>query len=518
MPTFQTLLPDNIFPFLDEMAKLYIQMEREMHVCLMRGESIAAIEKSLQSKYKVDSTTTRNVYHNLKGKHQGVKELRKVQVKELKNTIKSIKSAIKKRLKKKQLTQKDRFIVHQKKRRLANKQHKLKVLQNKEIKLCFGSKKLFLAQYNLEANGYSSHDDWLTDWRACRQSNFMMVGAKTYTNGNQLCRLTADGQLKITVPPCLFKQFGSHVSCDEIKFRYGQEFIDIALNPVRRFSTYNNGKKKTSRIGTEKAVTHRFVKKNDKWYLHSIVELPDIPWISHRRNGAIGVDLNADNIAWTYCDGSGNLASSGQIDIDLEGKSSGQATHILSLAIDQIIDIAVDKHCPIVIEKLDFSQKKASLRELSKRYAKMLSAFAYSKFSELIHSKSNLAAIQVKEANPGYSSLIGMVKYMSLYGLNSGTAAALVLARRGLRFSERLPRCLNTLFSPVDGNRHVWHYWARISKMTKGCYRHSFFEMRVRVGVTPNNQSLETGRKLLGKSKDASIIPNDASALGIMSA
>ena len=313
MPTFQTLLPDNIFPFLDEMAKLYIQMEREMHVCLMRGESIAAVEKSLQSKYKVDSTTTRNVHHNLKGKHQGVKELRKVQVKELKNTIKSIKSAIKKRLKKKQLTQKDRFIVHQKKRRLANKQHKLKVLPDKEIKICFGSKKLFKAQYNLEANGYSSHDDWLTDWRAARQSNFMIVGAKTYTSGNQLCRLTADGQLKITVPPCLLKQFGSHVSCDEIKFRYGQEFIDIALNPVRRFSTCNNGKKKTSRIGTEKAVTHRFVKKNDKWYLHTTVELPDIPWISHKRNGAIGVDLNADNIAWTYCDGEGNLASSGQI-------------------------------------------------------------------------------------------------------------------------------------------------------------------------------------------------------------
>ncbi len=154
MPTFQTLLSDNIFPFLDEMAKLYIQMEREMHVCLMREDKIAAIEKSLQAKYQVDSTTTRNVYHNLKGKHQGIKELRKTQVKDLKSTIKSIQSAIAKPLKKKTITQKDRFIIHQKKRRLAIKQHKLKALQDKDISLCFGTKKLFKAQYNLEANGY----------------------------------------------------------------------------------------------------------------------------------------------------------------------------------------------------------------------------------------------------------------------------------------------------------------------------------------------------------------------------
>ena len=104
MPTYQTLLPETIYSFLDKMSELYSAIEREMHVGLMRGDTIAAVEKSLQAKYRVDSTTTRNVYHNLKGKHQSVKELRKTQVKDLKSTIKSIQSAIKKRLKKKQST------------------------------------------------------------------------------------------------------------------------------------------------------------------------------------------------------------------------------------------------------------------------------------------------------------------------------------------------------------------------------------------------------------------------------
>ena len=524
MPTFQTLLPNQIYPFLDSMAALYSQIERDMHSCLMRGEKINVVEKSLQSKYKVDSTTVRNVYHNLKGKHKSIKELRKTQTKDLKGTIRSLQNTIKKRLKKKQINQKDRFKIHLLKRRLAIKQHKLKALQAKEISLCFGTKKLFKAQFNLETNGYSNHNEWLQDWRKARASNFMMVGAKTYASGNQLCRLTSDGELTITVPPCLLKQFSgqqrsgtwsgnptvssAHVKCDGIKFKYGQPFIDIALTPTqhKRGNSYRNG--------TEKAVTHRFVNRKDQWYLHTTVELPDIRRISHRKNGAIGIDLNVKSIAWAYCDHEGNLKQHGQIKIDLENKSSGQTTNILSKAIGQIIDIAVDKECPIVIENLDFSSKKSRLREHGKRYARMLSQFAYSKFSFLIHSKARLSAIRVVFVNPAYSSLIGMTKFMSLYGLNSGTSAALVLARRSFRFSERLPRCLNALLQPVDCNKHVWHYWGRTSKLLKGCRRHSFFNVRIRFGVKPNIQSSSKERKLLGKSKHTPIIPSYSRRLG----
>jgi len=507
MPTYQTLLPESTYSFLNRMSKLYSAVEKDMHVALMSGEAIAAVEKNLQAKYQIDSTTTRNVYHNLKGKHQGIRELRKTQAKNLKSTIKSISSAIKKRLKKKTITQKDRFIIHQKKRRLAIKQNQLKVIQDKPIKLCFGTNKLFKAQFNLEENGYSNHDEWLVDWRSARQSNFMMVGSKTYASGNQLCRLTSDGNLKITVPICLIKDFGGHIECDGIKFNYGQTFVDIALSPTR----HKRGK--SYRNGTEKSLTHRFVKKGDKWYLHTSVELPGIPLISHKKNGVIGIDLNIDSIAWAHCDKEGNLANHGQINIDLKDKSSGQTTNILSRAIGQIIDLAVEYQCSVVIEKLDFCSKKNRLREGGQRYAKMLSQFAYSKFADLVQSKSRLSAIQVISVNPAYSSLIGMVKYMSLYGLNSGTAASLVLARRCFRFSERLPRFCNALFAPVDVNKHVWSYWARISKLVKGCRRHSFFEMRVRVGVKLDNQGSAKSRKLPGKSNNTPLIPSESLCL-----
>ena len=107
MLIYQTLLPETIYSFFDKMAALYSQIEREMRVGIINGEKLSVIEKHLQSKYQVDSTTIRNVYHNLKGKHQAIKELRKTQIKDLKSTLKSIQSTIRKRLKKKNVTSVD---------------------------------------------------------------------------------------------------------------------------------------------------------------------------------------------------------------------------------------------------------------------------------------------------------------------------------------------------------------------------------------------------------------------------
>ncbi len=113
----QTLLPSNIYPFLESTANLYSAIERSMHVALLAGEKIGDIEKRLQNQFQVDSTTVRNVYHDLKGKHSGIKELKKTQAKELKSQILSIKKSIntqkiKTKLQKAQSTQKHRAYIH----------------------------------------------------------------------------------------------------------------------------------------------------------------------------------------------------------------------------------------------------------------------------------------------------------------------------------------------------------------------------------------------------------------------
>ena len=128
---------------------------------------------------------------------------------------------------------------------------------------------------------------------------------------------------------------------------------------------------------------------------------------------------------------------------------------------------------PIVIEKLDFRQKKAALEGESRRYSRMLSSFSYGKIKAYFISRGYRQGVEVHQVNPAYSSVIGRVKFMERYGLTVHQAAALVLARRLLNCSERIPRrwvCsigngVHVAFTvPVRKRvKHVWTYWGAIS-------------------------------------------------------
>jgi hypothetical protein len=76
-----------------------------------------------------------------------------------------------------------------------------------------------------------------------------------------------------------------------------------------------------------------------------------------------------------------------------------------------------------------------------------------------------------------------MVKYMPKYGLNSASAAAMVIARRALGFSERIPRSYFSLIgigpeTPEDGSGHSWGQWGKICKLLseEKISRHQMFE------------------------------------------
>jgi len=96
--------------------------------------------------------------------------------------------------------------------------------------------------------------------------------------------------------------------------------------------------------------------------------------------------------------------------------------------------------------------------------------------------------IQLVVVNPAYSSLIGLVKYSRMYGLASDEAAALVIARRGMRLSERLPRSL-TAYPFVKKGKHVWSAWNQLNNLIKSWdviqSRHDYYSISV-----PNWESL----------------------------
>ena len=127
---------------------------------------------------------------------------------------------------------------------------------------------------------------------------------------------------------------------------------------------------------------------------------------------------------------------------------------------------------PSSIERLDFRQKKAVLEGESRKYSRMLSSFSYGKIKACFLSRGYRQGVEVHQVNPAFSSVIGRVKFMERYGLSVHQAAALVLARRLLGCSERIPR---RRVAPVGNGvqvaftvpvrkrvKHVWTYWGAI--------------------------------------------------------
>ena len=132
---------------------------------------------------------------------------------------------------------------------------------------------------------------------------------------------------------------------------------------------------------------------------------------------------------------------------------------------------------PIVIEKLDFRQKKSALEGESRKYSRMLSSFSYGKIKAYFLSRGYRQGVEVHQVNPAFSSVTGRVKFMERYGLSVHQAAALALARRSLGFSERIPRRwvapigngVQVAFTvPVRKRvKHVWTYWGAVSRQLR---------------------------------------------------
>ena len=221
------------------------------------------------------------------------------------------------------------------------------------------------------------------------------------------------------------------------------------------------------------AICYRFKRDGKGWRVFATTELPEVEITTDRRRGAIGVDLNADHLAVSETDASGNYVKAWRVPLVTYGKSHHQAEALIGDAVASVVEYAREVGKPLVIERLDFRQKKAVLEGESRKYARMLSSFSYGKVKAYFLSRGYRAGVEIVAVNPAYSSVVGRVKFMERYGLTVHQAAALVLARRYLGCSERIPRRwvypvgngVYVAFTvPVRKRvKHVWTYWGAIT-------------------------------------------------------
>ena len=186
------------------------------------------------------------------------------------------------------------------------------------------------------------------------------------------------------------------------------------------------------------------------------------------------MDLNADHLAVTETDRSGNFVNAFSVPLVTYGKSSHQAEALIGDAVAGVVGYARERRKPLVIERLDFQHKRNALEGESPGRSRMLSSFCYGKVKAYLLSRGYREGVEVCQVNPAYSSVIGRVKYMERYGLSVHQAAALVLARRLLSCREGVPRRRT---APLDTGghvafrvpvrkrvKHVWSYWAAVSR------------------------------------------------------
>ena len=302
--------------------------------------------------------------------------------------------------------------LHQKQRRLGKLQDRLGKLegdtQSNRLRLCFGSRRLWRKQHNLEINGYSQSRGMAHGLAfSARSDEFFVLGSRDETGGCQLCLATEanDGSLtlRVRLPDCLAGEQGKHLLIPGIRFKYGHEQVLAALESNAEYAAFRSryGEQAARQSGLGQAVSYRFKRDARGWRVFVTTQMVEAQVVTDRSLGAIGVDLNADHLAVCEADASGNPVNSFRVPLVTYGKSQRQAEAIIGDAVASIVAYAREAGKPIVLEKLDFRQKKAVLEGQSPRYSRMLSSFSYAKVRACFLSRGIRQGVEVYQVNPG---------------------------------------------------------------------------------------------------------------------
>lgn len=424
---------------LDQMGEHLSSLRRSFFVRYgIKRERLTDLKKEFIAKEEITARQFNSIASEVKAILASSKELKKDLILKLKKRIKKVKIKIKE--------SDSPFKIHAFKRQLTKLSHRLDCYEHELLSpsICFGSKKLFQKQFYLKENGYGNHEEWKADWKTSRDRNFFLIGSKDESFGNQSCQLLP-GILKLRLTHAIAKKEGREWIQIPVEFTYQKDQI-------------------TSALAASQAFNYRFIKeKNGYWYVHLTFDIAPAAPVSDAKFGALGIDLNPSCIAVSEIDSYGNYKASWQVPIRLRGRTSDQIEATLGEEIAKLVIHAKEQRIPIVVEDLDFENKKLQLR--SRGMNRMLSQFCYSLFDSMITARCFREGVILVHVNPAYTSVIGKVKFSRGYGLSTHMGAAIAIARRGLDFGECLrAKTKERLRLPVRNRRkHIWSDWRQLN-------------------------------------------------------
>ena len=406
----------------------------------------------LQHTYDIDKRTANSLIKTAKGHLKAIKELKKVEMNQLSNKIETIKSQITKfnnditKLKNKvtlNKASKQELIkyrrlkqkIWQKKQRLNRMKQKLQqyqmMIEKDYYAICWGTKKLFKAQYHLKENGFKSHEGWLNAYRRKRDSQINFIGCHSEPCGNQNCQLAYHQEndsfaLRIRKDKeATDDKEHKFIVIHDLHFKYQKEKL---IEVIHEHKT---------------PLTFRILRRNKKWYVQVI-----FTWkqkkeevIRNTQYGTIGLDYNDGFISMSETDYYGNLIALNHFSLKYHGtgnKANSETQEVLA----KIVKKAKEREKPIVIEDLDFvktkSKRTSSYSKKGKQYNKMIHAFDYSRYKERLENACNRNKVALIFVNAAYTSQIGVSKYSNRMKLNRHQAASYVIARKGQGYIDKV--------------------------------------------------------------------------------
>ena len=414
----------------------------------------------LQNRFCISKRFANAVISDVKGRYKAVAELKKyelsvIQAKKdkLSRQIEILKQYI--NTKKAVIGQADSITLEtyrKRKQSLYQKQCRFNKLGYKIDKLksaiacnrysvCFGTKKLFLAQYHLKENGFSCHEKWLQAFRDNRDKYVFYLGSADETAGNQMFQLFPvngiDDAFRIRIrsmfdwdkKECLGYYPDERYISGACRFKY-KFFADYLRN-------YLSG---DNRI----AVSYRVVRKGRKFYLQAMFTyIPENSSLVYtaKKYGVVGLDYNDGFIQAAETDSVGNLVGLKKYNLLFHGTGNKAKSEICKV-VSEIVKDCISKGKDLVIENLDFKKKKAqtysSCSFKNKKYNKMIHQFDYNRYKEVIDNSCYRNKVNLILVNPANTSKIAGKKYCSFMKLGIHQGAAYVIARRGQGFKDYL--------------------------------------------------------------------------------
>lgn len=429
---------------------IYSKAYRTAFTRINQGQgNLGELTKELQNQYGLKSRAANSIVRDSRARHRAGLELTRTQAEDLRVTIghkKKRKAKLQKAVEEKrrkaavnELDEKELSEYRRQKHDLwclgqvipkleAKLKRWKKDIQNGHVRLCFGSRRLFKAQYHLEENDLASHEEWKEMFVQNRDRMMYLCGKNDEKNGNQLCHLIRmeDGSWEISLLSVLKPEKGADRSVTgpvRITHASGLELL------CKVFDGFEGV------VPVRQAVSARILRREKGYYVQFFLHLSKSEgWRTSSYEGVIGLDFNADHIALCETDRDGRIIYARRIGMPGFNKkdySYKQGIDQMMVAIKKTVAEARLKGKDLIIEDLDFSRKKSGLQK-KKDYNRMISRLAYSQYTQAVKRRCFKDNVDLKIVDPAYTSKKAKTTICKESGINVHLGAACMIARRGL--------------------------------------------------------------------------------------